>query len=132
MHDSQRGSRMLKSERVSVLPYTYISHICIVQFMFRFGSKVASRQMRPETLVGPLVKCPLHLPIVTKIHKCGRNLIERTKAKFRENPWSSCRVVICRYADRHGQSNVCNVCCLLLRTRQRRSVNCLSPCTVWY
>jgi len=81
MHDSQRGSRMLKSERVSVLPYTYISHICIAQFLFRPGSKVASRQMRPETRVGPRVKCPLHLQIVTKIRKCGRNLIERTKAK---------------------------------------------------
>jgi len=86
---------MLKSERVSVLPYTYISHICIVQFMFRSSSMVASHQMRPETRVGPRVKCLLHLPIVTKIHKCRRNLIEHTKAKFHENPWSSCRVVIC-------------------------------------
>jgi hypothetical protein len=87
---------MLKSECVSVLPYTYISHICIAQIMFRSASNVASREMRPETRVCPRVKCPLHRPILTKIHKCERNLVELTNAKFHENPWSVCRVVICR------------------------------------
>jgi hypothetical protein len=58
----REGPRMLKSERVSVLSYTYISHIC-VQIMFRSVSTVASRQVRPETRVGPRVKCPVHRPI---------------------------------------------------------------------
>jgi len=79
-----------------MLPYTYISYICIVQIMFRSVGNVASRQMRPETRVGRRVKCPLHRPILTKIRKCGRNLVELTNAKFHENPWSICRVVICR------------------------------------
>lgn len=87
---------MLKSERESVLPYTYISYICIVQISFHSVSNVVCRQMRSKTRVGARVKCLLHRPILTKIHKCGRNLVELTNAKFHENPWSSCRVVICR------------------------------------
>jgi hypothetical protein len=78
---------MLKSEGVSVLPYTYMSHVRTVQIMFHSVSIVASRQMRPETRVGPRVKCALHRPILTKIHKCGRNVVELTNAKFHENPW---------------------------------------------
>lgn len=75
----REGSRILKSENVSVLPYTHISHVRTVQIMFRSVGNVASRQMRPETRVGLRMKYALHCPILTKIHKCGRKVVPRVE-----------------------------------------------------
>jgi hypothetical protein len=93
-----------------MLPYTYIFHICIVQSMFCSDSNVANRQMRPETRVGPHVKCPLHRPSLTKIRKYGRNLVGLTNAKFHENPLN----VVELFLDR--QTDMANLLCALFAT----------------
>jgi hypothetical protein len=106
----RKESRTITPERVSLLIYTYISYLSLLEICFRSDSYVASLQVRPETCACLHVKCLLQCPILTKIRECVHNSVELTNAKFNENPSSRSRVVTCGYADRHSQSNVCIFC----------------------